>query len=1078
VVRYRYPAAGTYPILLTATDARCHTPQLSDPVTVTVSPCGDRFCDDAEMGRCTLDCGTCERVGPCTPDACPPLTCTPLDDYAVVHAGLPTLLRCGGFAFARVTLKNLGSTDWTRQQGYALVSTTDDAVTHAMRVDVPADVTVHPQDTYMFEFPLLTPSSGSGVAHTTWRMTNGYTPFGPAMAQDIAYSQDNCGPGGLPPGGGVTSSSVIPVILDDGSGVYVYDITSPEKPVHGRVADLVVRADRSTKTDCTQKPAKGLIRGTSLGLNTSSPGDIVVVSDNYVAWFDTTKNDGGPQPGGRLAQDTWRGGQLAGFWTLSGADFKNKKPVPNCEGWAHNELIPGSASRNGETYFWDKFGPGIEQCLNVGCDTPTCHGTFFCFRYAQKGGTWRILTAPTSEDGGIRFKFGGRMANDEGSSVVAADGTFVDSAVEYLCRPDGIVMSWKFAASSTITTSNLFVYAWTGYGQDMDDTCCDEDPATNTYPDSVPGMDTFYTSSRDHSVGELVLDTKCNGQSKPAFACTSADEQQRVNKDSIPLQSPQIGEWLQSGESRQLPASGQTWTLQNKSQPGTGDGNQGNPERVAWDRFFSWNENAHDGTLGFGAARGPQKNTTLLKDRWYGTDLLLSTNGPNSVAVTSSGACAGSDCTVSFTATPRRPDVRTMTWSGCTVASGTAVSCVRATPGDVTARVDMTDGDGIAASATGTRTAYASGFSVGTWGPCAGTTTCTAAGPGGCQTTGTQTRTVSSSGLTLDPAAAATPPAASQACTAPGPGYVASYNSTYDANWTCTAAGANGCSKNRLSYTVSSFGPNAPDAPLPPSVLYAMGYAATYTATYEASWTCTGSGPTGCRKNRLSYAATSFSPTGPDAPVPAPAIYATGYVASYTATYEASWTCTASGASGCRKNRLSYSGATFTPTGPDAPPPAAAIYTTGYVASYTSTYDTNWTCTATGATGCRKNRLSYSPSSYNATGPDAPVPAAIIYTTGYVASWYVGPWSGCSASCGGGWQTRQVYANAWKAASPDAARPADTQGCNSNPCRLSCYDYGLYPTWGECYADGWAYCDTRYHDDGIGGLLTCRHGYN
>jgi hypothetical protein len=72
---------------------------------------------------------------------------------------------------------------------------------------------------------------------------------------------------------------------------------------------------------------------------------------------------------------------------------------------------------------------------------------------------------------------------------------------------------------------------------------------------------------------------------------------------------------------------------------------------------------------------------------------------------------------------------------------------------------------------------------------------------------------------------------------------------------------------------------------------------------------------------------------------------------------------------------------------------------------------------------------------------------------------------------------RSVWVASWKAVAPDAARPADEEACNTQPCRLTCYDWGLYPTWPECYGAGWTYCDTRYRDDGVGGLLTCRHGY-
>jgi hypothetical protein len=199
-----------------------------------------------------------------------------------------------------------------------------------------------------------------------------------------------------------------------------------------------------------------------------------------------------------------------------------------------------------------------------------------------------------------------------------------------------------------------------------------------------------------------------------------------------------------------------------------------------------------------------------------------------------------------------------------------------------------------------------------------------------------------------------------------------------------------------------------------------------------------------------------------------------GYAASYTAQYDANWTCTSSGTTGCRKNLVTYEPATFKPEPPDADAPAAVLYTPGYIA-YSSSYDASWTCTASGANGCRKNRLSYAPF-YSPTGPDAAVPPPVIYTYGYVAAWSVGGWSGCDPSCGPGTQARSVTASSWKAIAPDASRPSDTQSCNYGPCHLTCEDYGLYSHWPECYAE-WPYCDTRYRDDGAGGLLTCRHGY-
>jgi hypothetical protein len=196
------------------------------------------------------------------------------------------------------------------------------------------------------------------------------------------------------------------------------------------------------------------------------------------------------------------------------------------------------------------------------------------------------------------------------------------------------------------------------------------------------------------------------------------------------------------------------------------------------------------------------------------------------------------------------------------------------------------------------------------------------------------------------------------------------------------------------------------------------------------------------------------------------------------------FTCTSNAPDGCTrpgtKSRSVTAASWALDAGASVSPPLSEKACTekvqGYVAGYDATY-TSWTCTSGGANGCAKDLLGYSVSGYRATAPDAPVPAARIYATGYVASWAVSDWSACSASCGGGWHTRSTMPASWKAMPPDAPRPSDSELCNTDPCRLTCYDYGLYPTWDECYGAGWSFCDTRYHDDGAGGLITCRHGY-
>src|SRR5207245_2115876 len=224
-------------------------------------------------------------------------------------------------------------------------------------------------------------------------------------------------------------------------------------------------------------------------------------------------------------------------------------------------------------------------------------------------------------------------------------------------------------------------------------------------------------------------------------------------------------------------------------------------------------------------------------------------------------------CTATFVATPADPDNAPLTysWSGCATGSDATATCGLNGAGTLSATFSASDGRGGIATSSDTATVYATGYATGQWGSCTGTQswTCTSNTATGCTRPGTQTRTVTETGWVWDVNPSVTAPASSQACTQTAQGYIASYNSTYDANWTCTAAGANGCYKNRLSYAVASYGPTPPDQPVPATMIYTFGYITAYSATYETSWTCTAGGATGCRKTRLSYSPSGYNATGP-----------------------------------------------------------------------------------------------------------------------------------------------------------------------------------------------------------------------
>jgi hypothetical protein len=111
-----------------------------------------------------------------------------------------------------------------------------------------------------------------------------------------------------------------------------------------------------------------------------------------------------------------------------------------------------------------------------------------------------------------------------------------------------------------------------------------------------------------------------------------------------------------------------------------------------------------------------------------------------------------------------------------------------------------------------------------------------------------------------------------------------------------------------------------------------------------------------------------------------------------------------------------------------------------------------FTCTSAAANGCSRpgtQTRSVTESSWSLAASAAVTPPVASQSCtetrqGYVASYYVGPWSGCSASCGDGTRARQVYANAWKVTPPSEYAPVSSESCNTSPCKLTRGDYGLY----------------------------------
>ncbi|MBP7799921.1 MAG: S-layer homology domain-containing protein [Thermoanaerobaculaceae bacterium] len=293
------------------------------------------------------------------------------------------------------------------------------------------------------------------------------------------------------------SSLAVPKILvnlDSGAKV---DVAYLDELNEKRVRSLVLAADRSTQEDCPYSLPnyKGLFK----------QGDRVFVSKNYLVWFDLTPGDGvvypltpSQGPDSLLANSFTRAGALAGWWTLDPVtnNFKYFRTGPHGGGaggcgavWAHNELIPGSASPNPAPegvppyrYFWDEYSPPLEHTLSV--VPPTGGALLVSTFYSQRipAGNFGLVADGVEDSAGVHYKttvmkMVGRGSPDftdieDGNDQNGVQNS-IDTELEYICTRSGVKVVWKFRSSDptkTVKLRNAYVFLWTAYAQDEDGT--------------------------------------------------------------------------------------------------------------------------------------------------------------------------------------------------------------------------------------------------------------------------------------------------------------------------------------------------------------------------------------------------------------------------------------------------------------------------------------------------------------------------------------------------------------------------------------------------------------------------------
>jgi hypothetical protein len=119
--------------------------------------------DDTDGSQASSDGGTVASDSTGAVDA--------IDDAQVVSAAFPPTLACGASSSATITIRNTGTSTWTRAAGFKLGAVDDADPLGPGRIDLADGDVVEPGETHDFSIPLLGPDA-TGELTSDWQMVH------------------------------------------------------------------------------------------------------------------------------------------------------------------------------------------------------------------------------------------------------------------------------------------------------------------------------------------------------------------------------------------------------------------------------------------------------------------------------------------------------------------------------------------------------------------------------------------------------------------------------------------------------------------------------------------------------------------------------------------------------------------------------------------------------------------------------------------------------------------------------------------------------------------------------------------